>query len=243
MGIPYVILTAIPGLLEKLPKPGKWMDHFKKLVGFVLIAVAVWMITVVPQLQRSGVLYFAVVLAFCLWMWGGWVGFGSKLRNKIIVRILAVALAVAAGFYLLTTPAKLIDWQSYDAQRIETAVKQDRPVLIKFTADWCLSCKAVEQLVYSRKDVAELIKGKDVLAIKADTTVSDYPATRALANTYGEPGVPVSILLLPPRLLVEDKSGGKDVRWHGKAFANELIEQLKKLPSKNDYGKKEGPKG
>lgn len=225
MGIPYVILTAIPGLLERLPKPGKWMDIFKKFVGFVLIAVAVWMITIVPQAKRTGVLYFAVVLAFCLWMWGGWVGFGSKLHNKIIVRVLAVALAVAAGFYLLKPHKKLIDWQSYDSQRIQTATEENRPVLIKFTADWCLSCKAVDQFVYSRKDVAGAIKKKDVLAVRADTTVSDYPATKALANIYNEPGVPVSILILP---------GGQSMRWQGKAFAGELLEQLNKLPSTSD---------
>jgi thiol:disulfide interchange protein len=225
MAIPYIILTSTPGLLERLPRPGKWMDIFKKLVGFVLIAVAVWMITIVPQPQRSGVLYFAVVLAFCLWMWGGWVGFGSKLRNKIIVRLLAVAMAVAAGIWLLSPHRKLIDWQDYNPERIELAVKQNKPVLIDFTADWCLSCKAVEQLVYSRKEVAELIKDKKVLAVKGDTTAADYPATHALANVYNEPGVPVNILLLP---------GGKDMRWHGKAFAGELIEQLKKLPPGNN---------
>jgi len=224
MGIPYVILTAIPGLLESLPRPGKWMDIFKKLVGFVLIAVAAWMITVLPQGRRSGVLYFAVVLSFSLWMWGGWVGFDSKLRNKIVVRLLAVVLAAASGIWLLSPPAKLIDWQPYDSSAIEESLNRQRPVLIKFTADWCLSCKAVEQLVYSRKDVADLIKEKDVLAVKADTTAKNYPATSALANVYGEPGVPVSILLLP---------GGKDIRWHGKAFAGELIEQFGKLPSKS----------
>ncbi|MFA5784983.1 MAG: cytochrome c biogenesis protein CcdA, partial [Phycisphaerae bacterium] len=115
MAIPYVILTAIPGLLEKLPKPGKWMDIFKKLVGFVLVAVAAWMITIVPSEQRNGVLYFVIILAFCLWMWGGWVGFGSKRHNKIIVRIIAAALVLAAGWWLLKPKTELIDWQSYDA--------------------------------------------------------------------------------------------------------------------------------
>lgn len=224
MAIPYVILTAIPGLLEKLPKPGKWMDIFKKLVGFVLVAVAAWMITIVPSEQRNGVLYFVIVLAFCFWMWGGWVGFGSKRHNKIIVRLLAVVLAIAAGWWLLKPKTELIDWQSYDPQRIESALRQDRPVLIKFTADWCLSCKVAEQLVYSREDVANLIEQKGVIAIKADTTLADYPATSALANIYKEPGVPVSILLLP---------GNKDVRWHGKAFADELIEQMEELPDRN----------
>jgi thiol:disulfide interchange protein len=225
MAIPYVILTAIPGLLEKLPKPGKWMDIFKKLVGFVLVAVAAWMITIVPSEQRNGVLYFVIILAFCLWMWGGWVGFGSKRHNKIIVRIIAAALVLAAGWWLLKPKTELIDWQSYDANKIESAIKQDRPVLIKFTADWCLSCKVAEQLVYSRRDVADLIEEKGVLPIKADTTLADYPATIALADVYKEPGVPVSILLLP---------GDKDVRWHGKAFADELIEQMEKLPDKAD---------
>ena len=225
MGTPYVILTAIPGLLERLPKPGKWMDIFKRFVGFVLIAVAVWMITVVPQARRTGVLYFAVVLSFCVWMWGGWVGFGSKLHNKIIVRLLAVAFAVAAGFYLLSSSAKLIDWQDYGIERIENELKQGKPVLVKFTADWCLSCKTVDKLVYSRKDVADLLKEKEILAVKADTTLADYPATSDLAIIYKEPGVPVSILLLPD---------GNDIRWHGKIFAGELIEQLNKLPSKKD---------
>jgi len=79
----------------------------------------------------------------------------------------------------------------------------------------------VERMVYSRKDIAELIKQKDVLAIKADTTVRDYPATVALKDVYNEPGVPVSILFMP---------GEKEpVRWHGLAFADELKTHLEEL--------------
>jgi thiol:disulfide interchange protein DsbD len=154
-------------------------------------------------------------------MWGGWVGFGSKTTNKVIVRALAVLLAVAAGYWLLSPPAKLINWQKYDAGLIETSLAEDKPVLIEFTADWCLSCKAIEKIVYSRKDVAELIKQKSVVAIKADTTAKDYPATKALEGIYNEPGVPLSILILPGQ--AEDK------RWRGKSFAEELKEVLKKL--------------
>jgi thiol:disulfide interchange protein len=223
MAVPYLVLTSIPGLLENLPKPGKWMDIFKKAVGFVLLAVAVWMITVVQQQQRTGVLFYSLVLAFCVWMWGGWVSFGSKTSNKIIVRAIAILLAVSAGFWLLSAPAKsLIDWKGYDAALIEKSLAENKPVLIKFTADWCLSCKAVEKLVYQRKDVAELIKQKAVYAIKADTTAKDYPATKALKDIYNEPGVPVSILLLP---------GQKEpVRWRDKTFGDELKALLENLP-------------
>jgi thiol:disulfide interchange protein len=223
MAVPYAILTSMPGLLKRLPKAGRWMELFKQAIGFVLLVIAVKLIGALPQTRRMGVLYFAVVLGFCVWMWGGWVSYNTKLSRKWLIRIIAMALAVAAGWSFLRAPAgERISWQNYDTDLIETARIEGRPVLIKFTADWCLSCQVVEKTVYSRKDVAELIKKKGVLAIKADTTTGDLPATFALKNVYNEPGVPVSMLFMP---------GEKEsVRWRGMSFAGELKALLEKLP-------------
>jgi thiol:disulfide interchange protein DsbD len=225
MAVPYAILTSMPGLLKRLPKAGRWMELFKQAIGFVLLVIAVKLIGALPQTRRTGVLYFAVVLGFCVWMWGGWVSYNTKLSRKWLIRIIAMALAAAAGWSFLRAPAgERISWQNYDTDLIETAKIEGRPVLIKFTADWCLSCQAVEKIVYSRKDVAKLIKEKGVLAIKADTTTKDLPATFALKNVYNEPGVPVSMLFMP---------GEKEsVRWRGMSFADELKALLEKLPSK-----------
>jgi thiol:disulfide interchange protein len=224
MAAPYAVLTSLPGELARLPKPARWMQIFKQAVGFILLFIALWLILALPQQRRAGVLYFALVIGFCTWMWAGWVDYSTKFSRKLVIRIIAVALAVAAGLYLLAPPAELIDWQQYDADLIKTAIEHQRPVLIKFTADWCISCRLVEKMVYSRKDVAELIRQKSVLAIKADTTVRDYPATVALRDIYNEPGVPVSILFLP---------GKKEpVRWRSKAFADELKERLQELSSR-----------
>ncbi|MDD5328140.1 MAG: cytochrome c biogenesis protein CcdA [Phycisphaerae bacterium] len=221
MAVPYVILTAIPGLLDNLPKPGKWMDIFKKAVGFILLGIAVWMITIVPEGRRTGLLFYSVILSFCVWMWGGWVSFDSKTSNRIIVRLVAILLAVSSGFWLLSAPKVLVDWQKYDAELIEKSLAENKPVLIKFTADWCLSCKAVEKLVYQRKDVAELIQQKGVVAIKADTTAKDYPATKALKDMYNEPGVPVSMLFMP---------GEKEpIKWRDKTFGDELKKTLENI--------------
>ena len=99
----------------------------------------------------------------------------------------------------------------------------NKPVLINFTADWCLNCMVVDKKVYARKDIADLIKQKGVLAIKADTTLKDYPATIALKEIYNEPGVPVSILCLCRGKM--SRSAGA-----GLAFGDELksaLEQLK----------------
>jgi len=224
MAVPYAILTSMPGLLNRLPKAGRWMELFKQAIGFVLLIIAVKLIAALPQTRRMGVLYFAVVLGFCVWMWGSWVGYNTKLLRKWLIRIIAIGLAVIAGWSFLPEPAdELIAWQKYDAELIGTALTQERPVLVKFTADWCLSCQAVDRLVYSREDVAKLIEEKGILAIKADTTVRDYPATLALKNVYNEPGVPVSMLFVPGK--------NEHVRWRNMSFANELKAFLERLPS------------
>ncbi|MHC4394573.1 MAG: protein-disulfide reductase DsbD family protein [Planctomycetota bacterium] len=222
MSVPYAILTSVPGLLKHIPKPGQWMELFKQAIGFVLLIIAVKLIAALPQVRRTDVLYFAVVLSFCIWMWGGWVSYSTKPLRKWLIRIIAIALAIFAGWvFLPAPPGELIDWQKYDSVSIESALSRGQPVLIKFTADWCLVCQAVDKIVYSREDIAKLIEQKDVLAIKADTTANNYPATLALKNTYNEPGVPVTMLFT--------QSKKEPIRWRNMFFTDELKEQLGKL--------------
>lgn len=222
MAAPYAILTSIPSLLKRLPKPGRWMELFKQGIGFVLLIIAVKLIGALPQIHRTNILYFAVVLGFCVWMWGGWVSYTTKLTRKLLTRTTAIILVITAGWVFLPAPAgEQIPWQDYDAAVIDSALAQARPVLIKFTADWCLSCQTVDKIVYHRKDIAKLIEEKAVLAIKADTTAKDYPATLALKNKYNEPGVPVTILFIP--------GAEEPVKFHEIFFAGRLKELLQKL--------------
>jgi len=225
MATPYAILTSMPALLNRLPKAGQWMEIFKQAIGFVLLLIAVKLIAALPEVRRTSVLYFAVVLAFCVWMWSTWVTYNTKPSRKWLVRIIAIVLAVTAGWVFLPAPAaELIQWQPYDASAIETANAESRPILIEFTADWCWNCEVVEKVVFGRKEIADLIEQKDVLAIKADTTLENYPAALALKNKYKEPGVPVTILYIP---------GEQELaRFNGMFFTKKLKGLLEKLPSK-----------
>jgi thiol:disulfide interchange protein len=222
MALPYFILTSVPGLLNSLPKPGRWMELFKQGVGFILLIIAVKMIIALPESRTGGVLYFAVVLAFCAWMWGTWITYNTKPFKKWLVRVTALALASVAGWTFLSPPgAALINWHIYDTAAIQKAIDNDRPVLIDFTAKWCFSCQVVDKTVYSRKDIADLIRQKNILAIKADTTEKDFPATAALQQVFNEPGVPVTILLIP--------DSNTPVKFPGILFADKLKRQLEQL--------------
>ncbi len=223
MAAPYAILTSMPGWLKRLPRGGRWMELFKQTLGFVLLIIAVKLIKAAPAENRINLLYFAVVLSFCVWIWGTWVTYGSKFSRKLLVRGIAVLLVVLS-FWFFFRP-ELVDWQDYDTILIESAKTEQTPVLVKFTADWCTNCEVVDKFVFMRKDIAKLIDKKGVLAIKGDTTKATQPATIDLSNIYKEPGVPVTLLFLPGET--------EPVRLRELFFADELKELLEMLPDKN----------
>ena len=226
MACPYVILTSMPRLLAWIPKPGRWMEILKQGLGFILLIIAIKMVVSLPKERADAVLYCTICVAFAVWMWGTWVSFSTPARRKWIVRTVAVMIAVLSALWLLPEKKELIDWQEYNAQSVAQARLQGQPVLLEFMAEWCLSCKTVEKTVYSRKDIADLIEQKGVLAVRADTTLRDYPATIDLRDVYREPGVPVTILLLP--------DNPDPVRLPGVLIRKHLTKELAKLANKKD---------
>ena len=203
MALPYALLVLVPGLLAKVPRPGPWMDVFRKAMGFVLLYLAVKLaLPALPKDRLLDAVKYAVILAFALWMWGGWVTFSTPFARKWAIRGAAVLIAIGAGVWLLPAPAEPagahVEWQDYDRDRVNDAVAAGRPVVIKFTADWCTNCKVVERTVYRQPDVADLVKRKGVLAMLGDTTQKSYPATTDLKEIYGIPGsVPTTIVITP----------------------------------------------
>lgn len=222
MASPYIILTSMPGALKHMPRAGRWSELFKQSLGFILLLVAVWLMLALPAHRIAGTAYYAAILAFCLWMWGGWVTLMTPKRRKLIIRSIALTIAIAAGAWLLPESVSRIDWREYDKAQIRQARDANEPVLIEFMADWCMTCKAVEKTVYSRKSIADLMEHKGVIPIRGDTTLADSHAAIDLKAIYNEPGIPVSILFLPGL--------SEPMRFHGLLIGKDLEKALKDLP-------------
>ncbi len=222
MTAPYAILTSMPGWLKRLPRGGRWMELFKQSLGFILLIIAVKLVKAVPDDNKINLLYFAVILSFCIWVWAAWVPYGTKFTRKWLVRSIAVLLAVSS-FWFFFKP-ELVDWQDYDPAVIASAKAEQQPVLIKFTADWCTNCEIVDKFVYQRKNIAKLIEQKGILAVKGDTTKTSQPAYIDLQNIYKEPGVPVTLLFKPGE--------NEPIRFREIFFDEKLKELLEALPDK-----------
>jgi thiol:disulfide interchange protein DsbD len=200
MALPYAVLVSVPKLLDYIPKPGTWMEIFKKTGGFLLLIIAAkFMLAALTKDHLINVLLYSIIFAFAVWMWGTWVSFSTLTGKKWTVRLIALAIAVAAGFWLLPVPKQSqIDWLQYDPAVVQTALENDDPVLIKFTADWCTNCKIVDKNVYQTPDIAAFLKQQGFVTIKADTTQEDYQATVDYKSIFKEAGnVPNTVLLNP----------------------------------------------
>ena len=198
MAIPYVVLVNFPAFLSKLPKPGNWMVNFRKAMGFVLLFIAVKMLSSLSDELMSKAYYYAVFFALAIWIFGTWAPYGSSKAKKMKVRILAIIIAVLPAFVIFQADKNFVDWNDYNQTEIEKALADGQTVLIKFTADWCTNCHSLDNKVFKKRDTADKLGELNVYPVLGDTTVIDMPASKALEDVYGEAGnVPLTVILKP----------------------------------------------
>lgn len=204
---PYILLALFPGLLRFLPRPGPWMETFKQLMGFFLMATVLWLLWVFSA-QTSlfalmGVLGGLLCFAVAAWIHGQWALPPSK-AVAIFVRstsllFVAAGLGLIAFTYTPTTASETAlsseiaaEWEPYSAERIAELRQQGTPVLIDFTAKWCLICQA-NHLTLANDAVAKELDRLGVVRMKADWTRNDPRITEALSH-FGRNSVPLYVL-------------------------------------------------
>ncbi len=220
MAAPHVVLAAMPSLIQKLPKPGPWMEHFKHAMGFIMLLVAVWLFsTFASEAYPFWLVGFGVVFVMGLWIWAGWVRYDAPLGRKLVVRAIAVALVVAAGVVAIPRPAPpAVPFEPFSPARLAEARQSGQPVVVKFTASWCIKCIQLEMTTYDDPSLAAELASREVVLIKADVTHDSSPAARFLEETVGG---------APPLTLVYPATGqGQPQRLVGTYTREELLTAL-----------------
>ncbi len=180
MALPYVVLTAAPGLLKVLPKPGAWMETFKQAMGFVLLATVVYLMVSLRQDLLLFTIAFLVFVGFGCWWWGRFATFDQSLAKRwatLAVAVGFVALGAYAsfdtfrGFFVVEEgEERQVAWEDFEPERFDELLASGRSVFVDFTADWCPNCKFNEKVVYESDEVAALLREKGVVPLIADIT-------------------------------------------------------------------------
>ena len=228
MAAPYVLLSAVPRLRERLPKPGAWMETLRQGLAFPMFATAIWLVWVFGQ--QAGVSGMTLLLgglllvAVAAWLLGRWDAHRISTRRRLFTRGLATvalgaALAVALAGTRYDAPSASATeaeeggsvWQPFSPEKVEQLRAEGRPVFVDFTAAWCLTCQVNERTALSATAVQEAFDEKNVALVKADWTNRDSTISRALEK-HGRSGVPVYVLYrgdgseptLLPEILTQD---------------------------------------
>jgi thiol:disulfide interchange protein len=210
LSLPYLLVSFAPWTRRALPKPGAWMDTLKQIFAFPMYASAAWLLWVLAQQTSSlglgAALAGAILIALAAWAYqksklsskGGRV---TALVTAAVAVLLAVFLPVRYSGVTAAPPAGAAaanskqpdEWQPYDAGRVAELNAQGRPLLINFTASWCLTCLVNERNAFADTAVQEIFRGKGVTLMKGDWTNRDPAITKALAS-FGRAGVPLYVV-------------------------------------------------
>jgi thiol:disulfide interchange protein DsbD len=219
LALPFLLLSFFPVLQRLLPKPGPWMEKFKVAMGFPMLATAAWLLSQTgDHFGPAGPLWvgvFLVLLALALWIYGEFIQRGRK--RKGLATLFVLLFGFGGYFYALEGELDWrhpplappgngaatrendpdgIPWQPWSPEAVAAARQEGRPVLVDFTANWCLTCKLNKKTSLEIPQVQSKLAAVNALALLGDYTRKD-PAITAELKRFQRAGVP--LVLVYPR--------------------------------------------
>jgi thiol:disulfide interchange protein DsbD len=204
MALPYLAAGFVPAVARALPRPGAWMDTFRRFMAFPMFATVVWLVWVLGQ--QSGIDGAGALLALLVAMGMALWSFTLQGRGRLWIALFSIAvfamLARAIGPNILLNAAPAVPasatgrWQPWEPGRVEQLVAGGQSVFVDFTAAWCVTCQVNKKAVLGQADILADLDAKKVVTLRADWTRRDPAITAALAQ-LGRNGVPVYVVYKP----------------------------------------------
>lgn len=219
LAFPVLLFGEVPALAKSLPRAGAWMETFKQLMAFPMLATAAWLLWVL-QFQTGPnfmlqVLFALILISFAIW-WAGRVP--QKWVMVVSVLIALGAFAWVADGVRRAKPESVETsasdtWSKYSAAAL-TDSQGKNPVFVDFTASWCITCQVNKLNVLNTDSAQALFRQHNVKLLKADWTDRDPEITKALA-AFGRNSVPLYVyystsgeVKVLPEILTHDMING-----------------------------------
>lgn len=207
--LPFILLGIWPAAIQALPKPGKWMDTFKEMMGFLLLGTVVYLFSTLRyEVDSDGqmkVIIYLLAAAFIAWIYGKLSNPSSKIRAPKTALAVSLLLLVGSGLYFLDFRETELSpvsgsvseasgvkdgWETFAPDTLEQYLDQGKAVLVQFSAKWCTVCKVNDRVIFNSEKGKTFFKDRNIILLYGDYTKRD-PLIGNWIRKYGKAGVPV----------------------------------------------------
>ena len=195
LGLPYIALALAAGHIRALPRSGEWLAWIEQLFGFVLVGLALYFLDPVVRGWTMRIMPYYAAAA------GIFLGFvtpaGRQWRPFLVFRSAVGALSLGALVWMLmfsafAKPVAQMAFDPYDVAVLKQARAANKPVVIDFSADWCVPCREMVRTTF--RDPAVIEAASHFVRLQADITDRNSRNTR-LALQYAIKGVPTTVFI------------------------------------------------
>lgn len=206
---PFTLISFFPVLARILPKPGAWMITLKQGLAFPMLGAVGWLIWVLERQAGSAAL--AAILACCLlFSFAAWL-YGMAQKRRMTGQRHWV-LHVATAFFLALVVVPLLNLNRFAEAPAETATAskaaaavawspqnvdaikgQGKPILVNFTASWCITCQVNDRTSLSTQAVKAAMARTNTIYMVADSTKYNPDVEQALSD-FGRGGLPLYVV-------------------------------------------------
>ena len=207
LALPFLMLSFVPGLQSRLPKPGAWMERIKQFFAFPMFLTAAWLLSVLGDQAGPGPVAWtvaaAVVLGFAIWViskpspgWGARIVFVLLLIAGIALPVQAALRADGSQRASNVTYAEDYPSEIWTRSKVDEALAGGKGVFVDFTASWCATCQLNKATTLRRTSVQRAFAENDIVFMVADFTNGDEEIADEL-RLRRRPGVPMYLLFAP----------------------------------------------
>ncbi len=213
MGTPLLLIGASAGSV--LPKVGSWMTVVRNFFGVTMLGMAIWLISPIIPVSLQLALWAALLIVPAIFMraidplpadakpilrfWKG---------IAIMLLVTGLAMLVGAlsntksplqplGGLLAKNTSSQEQHSSLNFKRVKNLAELDtqlkaaqgKLVMLDFYADWCVSCKEMEQFTFNDQRVQNTLKDTVLLQVDVTNNTEDDKALLQKFNLFGPPGI------------------------------------------------------
>mgnify|MGYP000873726871 CR=1 FL=1 len=220
MGIPLLIIGIGAG--KYMPKPGGWMTNISKIFGVLMLATALWLFDRILPSMMTMYLWAVLFLGSAVYT-GVFEPIKQNARSEFkLVKLFSLILLLIGSILFIgavsgttnplnplekfttvsaggkvTTTDKVKFTYIKSVKELELAVKSsNRPVMLDFYADWCISCKELEFITFADEKVKQRLSAFTLLKLDMTENNDKDKALLKKFNLFG-----------PPALIFWDKEG------------------------------------